>query len=305
MMDPLLQECVICPRECGVDRYKGKGFCQAGAGLEINLAQLHFGEEPPISGTRGSGTIFFCHCNLRCVYCQNHQISLKGHGKAVSEAEAIKIMLSLQEQGAHNVNLVTPSHYAPQLVKTISEAKRQGLKIPVLYNSSAYDKVEMLRSLEDVVDIYLPDYKYHHAIYAKKYSHAPDYPKVAQNAIAEMIRQKGFLRLDSEGIATQGVLVRHLVLPHMLSGSRAALQMLASEFGTRIPISLMGQYYPAAEAHRYPELKRGITEDEYQKALDVIYDLGFECVIGQELSSDDSWTPDFVYDKAAMKSQGN
>jgi len=289
----------MCPRECGANRYQRRGYCQAGAELEINLAQLHFGEEPPISGSRGSGTIFFCHCNLRCIYCQNYQISIKGYGREISQAQAIEIMLSLQEQGAHNINLVTPSHYALQLVEILTKAKEQGLKIPVLYNSSAYDKVEMLKALEDVVDIYLPDYKYHHAVYAKKYSHAPDYPQVAQKAISEMIRQKGFLQLDSEGIATKGVLVRHLVLPNMLSGSRAALQMLASDYGTKIPISLMGQYYPTCDAHHYPELDRGITEKEYQKALDVIYDLGLDCVYIQELSSDDSWTPDFLCNNAA------
>ncbi len=288
-----LESCKICPRDCAVNRYQERGYCRASADLEINLAQLHFGEEPPISGSRGSGTIFFSHCNLRCVYCQNHQISLMGHGHRVSEEEMVRIMLDLQSRGAHNINLVTPTHYSVQLRSVLQKAKAEGLKIPILWNSSAYEKVETLKSLEGLVDIYLPDYKYHHPVYAGKYSHATDYPQTALQALTEMHRQTGFLSLDSAGIAQRGVLVRLLVLPNNLSGTRSALRDLADHFGSLLPLSLMGQYYPAADAYSYPELSRGINIDEYQIALDTIHDLGFENVFSQELSCDDAWTPRF------------
>lgn len=293
MISSDLEACYICPRNCGVNRYHEKGYCRAGAELELNLAQLHFGEEPPISGSAGSGTIFFSHCNLRCVYCQNSYISLDGHGTKISEERLLEIMLELQTLGAHNINLVTPTHFSIQIASALRKAKAQGLTIPVVYNTSAYEKVDTLKSLEDLVDIYLPDYKYHHSVFAKKYSQAADYPQVAFAAISEMIRQKGFLQMDSQGIVQKGVLLRHLVLPNGLSSSRAALQMLASEFGVLLPLSLMAQYYPAGNAGAYPELNRGISNAEYQKALDVILELGFVNVFTQELSCDDTWTPNF------------
>jgi putative pyruvate formate lyase activating enzyme len=261
--------------------------------VAINLYQLHFGEEPPISGTRGSGTIFFSHCNLKCVFCQNYTISCQGFGSSLGEESVIRIMLELQEQGAHNINLVTPTHYTPQLRAIIASARAQGLKIPLLWNSSAYEKVETLKSLNSLVDIYLPDLKYSHGVYAKKYSHAVDYPAVALDAIKEMYSQVGPLSVDADGIAQKGVLVRLLVLPQGLSGTENNLRRLADEIGPDVPVSLMGQYYPAGEAGKYPELGRGVSDDEYQKVLDTASDLGFSSVYVQELSSNDFWTPKF------------
>jgi putative pyruvate formate lyase activating enzyme len=290
---PQLLQCRICPRDCGVNRYEQRGFCGASASVAINLYQLHFGEEPPISGTRGSGTIFFSHCNLKCVFCQNYTISCEGFGSSLGDDSVIRIMLELQEQGAHNINLVTPTHYTPQLRAIIASARAQGLKIPLLWNSSAYEKVETLKSLNSLVDIYLPDLKYSHGVYAKKYSHAVDYPAVALDAIKEMYSQVGPLSVDADGIAQKGVLVRLLVLPQGLSGTENNLRRLADEIGPDVPVSLMGQYYPAGEAGKYPELGRGVSDDEYQKVLDTASDLGFSSVYVQELSSNDFWTPKF------------
>lgn len=286
-------QCRICPRDCGVNRYEQRGFCGASASVAINLYQLHFGEEPPISGTGGSGTIFFSHCNLKCVFCQNYATSCQGFGSSLGEDSVIQIMLDLQEQGAHNINLVTPTHYTPQLRVIIASARAQGLKIPLLWNSSAYEKVETLKSLNQLVDIYLPDLKYSHGVYAKKYSRAADYPEVALEAIREMYSQVGPLSVDAGGIAQKGVLVRLLVLPMGLSGTENNLRRLADEIGTEVPVSLMGQYYPAGDAGQHSELGRGISRDEYQKVLDTANELGFSNVYVQEISSNDFWTPKF------------
>ncbi|MCK9584651.1 MAG: radical SAM protein [Candidatus Cloacimonetes bacterium] len=289
-----LQQCRICPRNCGVNRYLETGYCQAPAELKISLAQLHFGEEPSISGSQGSGTIFFSHCNLRCVFCQNHVISWQGSGQTIPEDELLQEIFDLQELGAHNINLVTPTHYSIPLISVLGKARQQGLKIPILWNSSAYENVETLQKLKGLVDIYLPDYKYYHSLYAKKYSHAGDYPAVALKALKEMVAQTGFLEEDSAGVATKGVLLRLLVLPNALSGTKDSLRLLADEFGTKLPLSLMAQYYPAAEALHIPELNRGLTVKEYQAVVDIAQEIGFEKVFVQELSCDSSWTPDFL-----------
>lgn len=294
MIYPELQECRICPRNCGVNRYHDIGYCGATAELKISLAQLHFGEEPPISGSRGSGTIFFSHCNLRCVFCQNHRISLSGSGQIISEEELLEEIFNLQDRGAHNINLVTPTHYSTPLIAVLSKAKELGLRIPILWNSSAYECVETLQKLKGLVDMYLPDFKYYHPLYAKKYSHAEDYPAVALKALQEMVAQTGFLQEDSYGVATKGVLVRLLLLPNALSGTKDSLRLLADEFGTKLPLSLMGQYYPAAEAVHIPELNRGVKAKEYQAVVEIAQEIGFEKVFVQELSCDDHWTPDFI-----------
>jgi putative pyruvate formate lyase activating enzyme len=293
MRYPELSECRICPRECGVDRYQSLGFCGASNELTVNLAQLHFGEEPPISGSRGSGTIFFSHCNLKCVYCQNYTISCDGWGDALSEQALAEMMLDLQQQGAHNINLVTPSHYSPQIRCSLQLAKESGLSIPIVWNSNAYEKPEVLASLEGLVDIWLPDWKYYHGVYAKKYSMAADYPQVALTAIKEMYRQAGALSTDESGLARKGLLLRLLVLPNGLSGTSDILRQLAYELGTDIPLSLMAQYYPAGKATDYAELSRGINMNEYQKVLDTASELGFTSIYMQELSCSDEWTPRF------------
>jgi len=293
----LLQQCRICPRECGVNRYSAVGFCNAKAELRVNLTQLHFGEEPPISGTQGSGTVFFAYCNLLCEYCQNSVISFEGNGTNISEEALVEMFFELEAAGAHNINLVTPTHYSLQLIGVIRKAKNLGLQIPVLWNSSAYEKIETLKTLDGLIDIYLPDYKYYHSLYAKKYSHAANYPEIAFGAIREMHRQKGKLQLDADGIAQSGVLIRLLVLPHGLAGAKQSLLKIFDEFGPEMALSIMAQYYPAGNAHHYPELNRGIYAQEYQEVLAVATDLGFSNVYIQQLSCSDLWTPKFRVNK--------
>lgn len=290
---PELQSCKICPRNCGVDRDKTPGFCGAGTRLKVNLTTLHHGEEPCLSGTRGSGTIFFAWCNLRCVFCQNYCLSVEGWGEEKSEGELAELMLALQSRGAHNINLVTPTHFSPQIVNALQAAKQQGLNIPIVWNSSAYEKPETLKRLAGLVDIYLPDFKYGHGIYAGKYSHAKDYPDIALAAIQEMFSQVGLLSLDPDGIATKGLLIRILVLPKGLGGSKKVLSLLADSLGTEITLSIMGQYYPAGKALDYPELSQGITPAEYAEVLETANQLGFEHLYIQELSSSADWTPLF------------
>ncbi len=290
---PQLQSCRICPRDCGVNRYAETGYCGATGNIKINMAALHHGEEPPISGTKGSGTIFFSHCNLLCVYCQNYTISTEGKGYELSCEDLAKLMLKLQEQQAHNINLVTPTHYSPQIAESLRIAKAAGLTLPIVWNSSGYESLDTLSSLEGLVDIYLPDLKYAHGIYAGKYSSAPDYPQIAFEAIKAMFKQSGALQIDSQGIATRGTIVRLLVLPYGLSGAQSSLIRLADELGTDISISLMGQFYPAGKADKYRELQRGITEEEYQAVVDTAIELGYKSVYVQELSCSDAWTPDF------------
>lgn len=285
--------CNICPRNCGIERAKNKGYCGVTDKLRINLATRHFGEEPCFSGTRGSGTIFFAGCNLRCVYCQNYEISTLCWGKDISVEELIRLMLKLQEEGAHNINLVTPTHFTLQLREAIIQAKEKGLTIPVLWNSSAYEKVETLQLLTGLVDIYLPDFKYAHKVYAQKYSSAPDYPAVAISAIKEMFSQVGLLKLDEKGIAQKGLLLRMLVLPNKLAGCKENLYTLTEELGTELTLSLMGQYYPAGKAKNYKELTRGITLSEYFEVVDTAVELGFTKLYTQEISSSDTWTPNF------------
>ncbi len=285
--------CNICPRNCGIERAKNKGYCGVTDKLRINLATRHFGEEPCFSGTRGSGTIFFAGCNLRCVYCQNYEISTLCWGKDISVEELIRLMLKLQEEGAHNINLVTPTHFTLQLREAIIQAKEKGLTIPVLWNSSAYEKVETLQLLTGLVDIYLPDFKYAHKVYAQKYSAAPDYPAVAISAIKEMFSQVGLLELDEKGIAQKGLLLRMLVLPNKLAGCKENLYTLTEELGTELTLSLMGQYYPAGKAKNYKELTRGITLSEYFEVVDTAVELGFTKLYTQEISSSDTWTPNF------------
>jgi len=285
--------CNICPRNCGIDRTQQKGICGVTDKLRINLATRHLGEEPCFSGTRGSGTIFFSGCNLHCIYCQNYEISTLCWGKDISAEELIRLMLKLQKEGAHNINLVTPTHFTLQIKDAIIQAKEKGLTIPVLWNSSAYEKVETLQTLNGLVDIYMPDLKYAHQVYAQKYSSAPDYPAVAISAIKEMYSQVGLLTLNEKGIAQKGLLIRMLVLPNKLAGCKENLRTLADELGTELTLSLMGQYYPAGKAKNCKELSRGISETEYYDVVDTAIEIGFTNLYTQEISSSDIWTPDF------------
>jgi putative pyruvate formate lyase activating enzyme len=290
---PELSNCTICPQACGTDRYREAGFCGAGRQLKINLAQLHHGEEPVLSGTRGSGTIFFSHCNLRCVFCQNHEISHLGWGTHYTEEECADLMLRLQDQGAHNINLVSPTQYTPQLVSALTMARTRGLGVPVVWNSNAYECVDTLQRLKGLVDIYLPDYKYASADKALKYSSAPDYPVIALKAIHEMWKQVGELVVDEDDIALKGVIVRHLVLPNRIAGSAEVVRVLHREFGPSLALSLMAQYYTAGNAGSFPELSRGLKPLEYKEILDLLPEFGFEWVFAQDLDSSPEWTPEF------------
>ncbi len=306
---PQLINCQVCPQNCRVNRYETTGFCKADYRLKINLAQLHHGEEPVFSGTNGSGTIFFSYCNLRCVFCQNYPISHLGWGTYYNEEECAQIMLKLQEAGAHNINLVSPTQYTPQLVQTIKIARENGLSIPILWNSNAYENISTLQSLAGLVDIYLPDFKYAHSFYSKKYSTAKDYPEIAIIALEEMFRQVGHLQLDSEGIAQKGILVRHLVLPNHLSSTKQVLYILYEHFGPELALSLMAQYYPAGRANEFPELNRSLKREEYEEAVETAEALGFKNLYLQKFYSSPEWTPDFqphneVFDEKKLHFQG-
>ena len=266
----LLDDCTVCPRECHVNRKAGEttGICGVDARLKISSANLHFGEEPPISGTKGSGTIFLSGCNLRCVFCQNYPISQFRHGEIVTIDEAASMMLQLEKRGAHNINFVTPSHYVPQLMAAMLAAYKQDLSLPIVYNSSGYDKLETLQLLDGIIDIYMPDMRYSRAESAHCYSSARDYPEINRIAIKEMHRQVGELIIDDDEIAVQGLLVRHLVLPDNIAGSREIFEFLAKEISPETYVSLMSQYFPAHKAVNLEKLNRRILAEEYQAALD-------------------------------------
>lgn len=292
-MRPELTTCVICPRDCGVDRQHQVGACGLGATLTVNCSQLHFGEEPVISGQRGSGTIFFAGCNLHCVYCQNYPISQEHRGSPCSVPELVAMMLDLQRQGAHNINLVTPTHFTPQIREALVLARDRGLKIPVVWNSNAYEKVETLKTLEGRVDIYLPDFRYFDEAAAVAYSAAPEYPEVAKSAILEMHRQVGRLTVDDNGLATRGLLIRVLVLPGNLGRADLILEWIAQELGSDTWVSLMGQYYPAGRASQFPELARPVGRAEYDALADRLEDLGLSNGFVQEVGSSAAYTPNF------------
>jgi putative pyruvate formate lyase activating enzyme len=274
----LLAPCRVCPRECGVDRLKDsrQGFCRSGLNPVISSVSPHHGEEPPLSGTRGSGTIFFTNCNLRCVYCQNYPISQMENGAERTPGELACQMTWLQEQGCHNVNLVTPTHFVPQFLKALGIARERGFDLPIVYNSSGYDSVETLRLLEGIVDIYLPDMRYGDDKAAMEYSGAPHYVEVNQAAIKEMFRQVGNLAVDEHGVATRGLIIRHLVLPGGLSGTERVMRFLANEISKDVYISLMSQYFPTYKASEHGKIDRRITEKEYDGAYDIKMKYGLQ-----------------------------
>ncbi len=302
-----LSHCRICPRKCGADRLSGKkGFC--GAGRETVIAHYgpHFGEEPPITGDHGSGNIFFSHCNLRCVFCQNYQISHDGEGGPVDVDGLVRIFFALKEMRCHNINLVSPTPYTPFLADAISQAKRRGLGLPFVYNTNAYDDVEALESLEGLIDIYLPDFKYSSGLIAAKLSHASDgapYPDAAKSAILEMKRQVGDLVVE-DGIAQRGIIVRHLVLPGGLAGSRQVIDWIGEGLGRSTWIGLMSQYLPLHRAGDYPVLARRIRPDEYDSVIAYLVDNGFENVFVQELESAPLFVPDFGKERPFEESAG-
>lgn len=296
-LEGMLKDCTLCPRDCRVDRTNGEtGFCRSGHLPIVSSYCAHHGEEPVLSGTNGSGTIFFGNCNLRCVFCQNHQISQPAapqKDKEVSLERLSDIMLELQSMGCHNINLVSPSHFAAQIVRAVEVAASKGLKIPLVYNSNGYDSIETLRLLEGIIDIYLPDMKYSDDSLAIEYSKVKDYVRHSRAAIIEMKRQVGDIIIDRRGIALKGLIIRHLVLPNDLSGSEDVLRFISDEVGKGTFVSVMSQYFPAHLAERYPLISRPVREREYEKVLECRDRIGIESGWVQEDSSRDCYRPDF------------
>ncbi|MFA5561450.1 MAG: radical SAM protein [Eubacteriales bacterium] len=294
MHSPLLKDCVLCPRECHVDRTAGeRGYCRMTAELVVARAALHHWEEPCLSGERGSGTVFFSGCALGCVYCQNHPIA-EGKGKLITIDRLAEIFLELQAQGAHNINLVTPDHYVPHLIEAIRRSRRAGLALPIVYNCSGYEKVAALQLLEGLIDIYLPDLKYLSAEPADRYSQAGQYFAVAAAAIAEMVRQVGAPVFDGQGIMQKGVLVRHLTLPGRLGDSKRIIRYLHERYGERIFLSIMNQYTPCTRDPAYPELHRKVSPAAYEALVDYAIDIGVENAFIQDGEAAlESFIPEF------------
>lgn len=292
----VMKDCTLCPRNCHVNRLRGQvGYCGQTAQLMAARAALHFWEEPSLSGKNGSGTVFFSGCSLRCIYCQNYHIALGKTGHTISIQRLSEIFLELQTKGAHNINLVTPTHFVPQICNALDLAKQQGLRLPVIYNTSSYEHVETLRMLEGLVDIYLPDMKYQSAVLSKAYSNAPDYFTVACKAIAEMVRQTGSPSFSSGSqLMTRGVIIRHLLLPGQAGDSKRILRYLYNTFGDSIYISIMKQYTPLEQVCHIPELNRTVTEAEYNRVLDFAQRIGIRNGYQQEgKPADESFIPMF------------
>ena len=272
----LLSPCRICPRECGVDRLSGDiGNCGAGLEVKVSSFHQHFGEEPPLVGNRGSGTIFFAHCNLHCVYCQNWEISQLGMGKETQLDELASMMLRLQELGCHNVNFVTPTPWVPQIIKALSIAQENGLRVPLVYNCGGYESIEVLRLLDGIIDIYMPDIKYSNNEFADGYSSAPEYWEIVKVTLLEMFRQVGDLKLNN-GIAQKGLLIRHLVLPNDIAGSRKCFEFISKDLSKATIVNVMAQYYPTYKANKYPDIARRITTKEYRRALTELQKYGLD-----------------------------
>jgi len=265
--EEMLLACRVCPHRCEVNRLENElGYCKTGRHAIVSSYFPHHGEEFPIRGFRGSGTIFFSYCNMRCVYCQNYEVSQLGEGREVSPEELADMMLELQRLRVHNINLVSPSHVVPQILKAIYTAVGKGLKIPLVYNTSSFDSLESLKLLDGVVDIYLADLKYLNREFGRKYSKVKDYPKHAKEAIREMYRQVGNLKVDKDGIAVRGLLIRHLILPNDISTTEEVISFIR-EIDPRLAVNMMEQYYPFYRAKDYPELARRITREEFERAL--------------------------------------
>lgn len=268
LLDGILTRCVICPHRCKVDRKQGEqGFCQSGYEPVVSSAIPHHGEEPPISGSRGSGTIFFSHCNMRCVYCQNYQISQEFEGRQYDIPELSKIMIKLQDSGCHNINLVSPTIWIPQIASALFTARNNGLSIPTVFNTGGYDEPKIIKMLDGIIDIYMPDMRYSSDDMALKYSMVGQYVRHNRQSIKEMYRQVGGLRLDSKGVAVKGLLIRLLVLPENIGGIKKTLDFIKNELSTDVYLSIMAQYHPVYRACEYQNLNRMITAKEY---LDVI-----------------------------------
>ncbi len=264
----LLTSCTLCPRQCRVDRTRDeKGYCSTGKNVVVSSFAPHFGEEPQLVGNKGSGTIFFSNCNLQCIFCQNYEISIAGMGQEADEEQIAFIMLELQKTGCHNINLVTPTHVVPQILKALNIAARYGLTIPLVYNCSGYESIETLQILKDVVDIYMPDFKFWEPEIAETCCHARDYPQVAKKALKVMYDQVGDLKTDKAGIACSGLIVRHLVMPGRLDDSDQILRFLKEKVSCDTHVNIMSQYRPMGDVLKIKELSRAVSVDEFRQAL--------------------------------------
>jgi putative pyruvate formate lyase activating enzyme len=276
-LQEILKRCRLCPRACLVNRLAGEqGYCRAGAEVMIASAFPHFGEEPPLVGRHGSGTIFFSHCNLRCVFCQNYEISHRGEGKHLTVSELAQCMLDLQSEGCHNINLVTPTHYVPQIVAALPEAIERGLTIPLVYNCGGYESVEVIKLLAGIIDIYMPDAKFAGEAPAAAYCNAPDYPLVLREVLREMHRQVGDLRIDDQGIGTQGMLIRHLVMPRDVAGTKEVISFIVEQVSENSYVNVMAQYRPLYRSVEFPEIDRRITAREYREAVTIARQEGLQ-----------------------------
>ncbi len=291
------EKCELCCRRCKVNRNQGKlGFCGMDASLYAARAELHFWEEPCISGEAGSGTVFFSGCSLQCVFCQNHDIAVAKAGKQISQKRLTEIFLELQAKGALNINLVTPTHYVPQIIDALREAKKNGLTLPIVYNTGSYDTVETIQSLDGLIDIYLPDLKYYSSELSTRYSKAPNYFDCASKTISEMFRQVGQPQFEKDQMI-KGLIVRHLALPNALHDSKKVLKYLWESYGDQIYVSIMNQYTPRQATEKYPEINRKLTKREYNKLIDYALDLGYSNAFIQEGETAlESFIPSFTYE---------
>jgi putative pyruvate formate lyase activating enzyme len=289
--------CNLCPRKCNAERKNGKGYCKAPSDIMVSRAALHFWEEPCISGDEGSGTVFFSGCNMGCVFCQNTDIAHEVFGKKISRERLSQIFLELQEKNANNINLVTPTHYSEEIINAVRLARENGLKIPIIYNTSGYENEETISRLEDTVDIFMPDFKYWLPGTAKKYSNAPDYPEVAKKAIDKMVSMRPELIFDKRGMLKRGVIIRILLLPGFVYEAKKIAEYVYHEYGDKVIISLMSQYTPNGKLENYPEINRRVRKKEYERLVDFVSELGAENVYIQEGSSaDESFIPPFNLD---------
>ncbi len=279
-----LESCKICPHKCRVNREAGQiGRCRCDDKIKIALASIHYYEEPSISGKNGSGTVFFSNCNLNCIYCQNYEISQLGKGKVVTIEELADIFIKQQEKGVNNINLVTPTMYAYQIIEAIKIAKRNGLNIPILYNTNGYERVETIKALEGYIDVYLPDLKYYSNLLSKKYSNVDNYFEVATNAIKEMYKQVGTAQFNEDGIIQKGVIIRHLVLPNHLQNSKHILKWIKENMPENTYVSVMAQYFPTYKAKEDKDINRKLTKKEYEEIENYLYTLQLEKGYMQEL----------------------
>ncbi len=296
-MEINMSKCYLCPQNCGADRTTGTGYCGTGNKIKISRAALHQWEEPCISFKKGSGTIFFAGCNLHCIYCQNKKISDGNSGIEISEDRFYNILFELKNKGAENINLVTAGHFISQIIPQLIKAQQTGLGIPVVYNTSAYEKKYAIKNLDGIADIYLPDLKYISSSISEKYSSCPDYFKIAAEAIDEMVRQKPECIFTAEGKLISGVIVRHLVLPENTDESKKIIKYLHNRYGNSIYMSIMSQYTPVIHSDKYPELNRKLTSDEYNDVIDFAIDIGVENAFIQEgESASESFIPEFDFE---------